>query len=114
MSNELEGQLERVVDRMSAEEFDKFMDEALHDPIYKRQLTLAAILYVGVALGAPLLVAWSIPSPRALAGRVVMFLMPIVALAVLYPAYQWVAMRLGTNAEYRLAVARGLISGVST
>jgi hypothetical protein len=66
------------------------------------------------ALGAPLLVAWSIPSPRALAGRVVMFLMPIVALAVLYPVYKWVAMRLGTNAEYRLAVARGLISGVST
>jgi hypothetical protein len=43
----------------------------------------------------------------------VMFLMPIVALAVLYPAYKWVAMRLGTSAEYRLALARGLISGVS-
>jgi len=113
MSNEVESQLERVVDRMSQEEFDTFMAEALGDPIYKRQLTLVVCLYVGVALGSPLAVAWSIQLPRPLAGRLVMFLMPIVALAVLYPAYKWVAMRLGTSAEYRLALARGLISGVS-
>jgi hypothetical protein len=85
MSNEVESQLERVVDRMSQEEFDSFMAEALGDPIYKRQLTLVVCLYVGVALGSPLAVAWSIQLPRPLAGRLVMFLMPIVALAVLYP-----------------------------
>ena len=102
------------MERMTAEDFAKFMDEALGDPIYKRELRLAALLYIAVALGSPLVVSLWVELPKAFAGRLVMFLTPILAMAVLYPAYRSVAMWLGGRAECRLALKRGLVGGAST
>ena len=109
-----ENELDDVMERMTAEDFAKFMDEALGDPIYKRQLRLAALLYIAVALGLPLVVSLSVEPPKAFVGRLVMFLMPIVAMAVLYPAYRSAVMWLGGRAERRLALKRGLVGGAST
>lgn len=111
MGNEWEKDLDRAMERMSQEEFDRFMDEALADPIYKRQLMLAGLSYIGVFLCVPFAVSTLFQMPKTFAGRLVTFLIALVAPAVLYPAYRKVAMWLASRAEYRLALKRGLVSG---